>query len=100
MTTYYAGTAEQQLAQAQRVLDTHVTSSADGRCLACGVPGPCYKRENAVVVFSRMLRLPRRQPGATRPELAGARRVGAAGWGLTTAPPAPAGDVGGGLLGG
>ncbi len=78
MTTYYAGTAEQQLAEAQRLLDTHITASADGRCLACGVPGPCYKRENAVVIFSRTLRLPRRQPGATRPELVSARRMGGA----------------------
>lgn len=78
-TTYYARTADQQLGEAQRVLDTHVTSSADGRCIACGSYGPCYKRENAVVIFSRTLRLPRRQPGATRPELVGARRVGTAG---------------------
>lgn len=75
--TYFAVTAEQRLGEAQRVLDTHVTSSATGRCLACGSLGPCYKRENAVVVFSRTLRLPRRTPLATRPELVGARRVGA-----------------------
>ncbi len=70
-TTYYAMTADKQLAAAQQVLDTHVTSSATGRCLACGSLGPCYRRENAVVVFSRTLRLPRRQPGATQPELTG-----------------------------
>jgi hypothetical protein len=75
-TTYYAKTAEQQLAEAQRILDTHATSSGDGRCIACGRLGPCPVRENAVVVFSRTLRLPVRRPGATRPELAGARRVG------------------------
>src|SRR5947207_2993068 len=56
MTTYYAMTAEDQLAAAQRVLDLHVTSSATGRCLACGSMGPCYKRETAVVIFSRSLR--------------------------------------------
>jgi hypothetical protein len=66
--TYYAMTAERQLAEAQVMLDTHVTSSADGRCVECGVPGPCPGREVAVVVFSRTLRLPRRQPGATRPD--------------------------------
>ena len=75
-TTYYATTAEAQLAEAQRLLDTHITSSATGRCLTCGTFGPCYKRETAVVIFSRSLQLPRRQPGATRPELVGARRVG------------------------
>jgi len=74
-TTYYAVTADEQLAEAQRVLDTHVTSSATGRCLVCGTFGPCYRRESAVVIFSRTLRLPRRLPCATRPELFGARRV-------------------------
>ncbi len=77
-TTYYATTADEQLAQAQRTLDAHVTSSATGRCLACGAPGPCYKRETAVVIFSRTVRLPRRQPGATHPELV-AGGVGSAG---------------------
>ncbi|MFC4071934.1 hypothetical protein [Actinoplanes subglobosus] len=74
--TYYATTAQKQLHQAQAILDEHVTSSATGRCLACGSFGPCWRRENAVVIFSRTLRLPLRQPGATRPELIGAVRVG------------------------
>lgn len=74
-TTHYATSADQQLSQAQRVLDTHVTSSATGRCLECGTSGPCWRRESAVVVFSRALRLPIRQPGASRPELINARRV-------------------------
>jgi hypothetical protein len=73
--TYYATTAEQQLGAAQRVLDTHVTSSATGRCLECGTLGPCWRRENAVVIFSRTLRLPARQPGASQPELINARRI-------------------------
>ncbi len=74
-TTYYAETADRQLSEAQRILDRHITSSATGRCMECGTLGPCHKRENAVVIFSRTLRLPRRQPGVTRPELVGARRV-------------------------
>jgi len=74
--TYYAMTASTQLAEAQRTLDVHITSSANGRCLACGDLGPCWMRERAVVVFSRSLRLPQRQPGATRPELVSARRIG------------------------
>jgi hypothetical protein len=78
-TTYYALMADEQLAAAQRTLDTHITSSATGRCLACGSFGPCYKRETAVVIFSRTLRLPCRLPGATRPELVGARLVGRGG---------------------
>ena len=78
LTTYYATSADQQLGQAQRVLDTHVTSSATGRCLECGTLGPCWRREGAVVVFSWTLRLPTRQPGASRPELINARRMLAA----------------------
>jgi hypothetical protein len=70
-TMYYAVTAEAQLAEAQRLLDRHVTSSADGRCIACGTPGPCYKREAAVVIFSRTLRLPHRRPGSTDPAAIG-----------------------------
>lgn len=80
---YYAATADEQLTEAQRTLNTHVTSSATGRCMACGTFGPCGKRENAVVIFSRTLRLPRRQPGATRPELVGTRRID--GFGLRAA---------------
>lgn len=75
-TTYYATSAEEQLRDAQTILDEHVTSSATGRCLACDSYGPCWRRENAVVTFSRTLRLPVRHPGATRPELVGAVRVG------------------------
>jgi hypothetical protein len=74
-TVYYAICAEQQLREAQTTLDEHVTSSATGRCLACGSQGPCWRRENAVVIFSRTLRLPMRRPGASRPELLNARRV-------------------------
>jgi hypothetical protein len=74
--TYYAASAEEQLTTAQATLDEHVTSSATGRCLACDTPGPCWRRENAVVIFSRTLRLPVRSPGASRPELIGAKRIG------------------------
>jgi hypothetical protein len=78
-TTYYGETADEKLSEAQALLDEHVTSSATGRCLACDSLGPCWRRENAVVIFSRTLRLPTRLPGASRPELVGARRVGAPG---------------------
>lgn len=73
--TYYSVIAGQQLRQAQAVLDLHVTSSATGRCVECGTLGPCWRRENAVVVFSRTLRLPVRRPGASQPALINARRV-------------------------
>jgi hypothetical protein len=64
-TTYYAATADQELAQAQQVLDTHVTSSVDGLCHRCGTPGPCQPHESATQVFTRRRRLPRRRPGIT-----------------------------------
>lgn len=60
---------------AQATLDQHVTSCGTGRCIDCGAFGPCQTRETAISVFSRYLWLPTRTPGATRPELAGARRV-------------------------
>lgn len=73
--TYYAASAAQQLSAAQGTLDTHVTSSATGRCLACGAPGPCWRRESAVVIFSRSLRLSVRRARASQPELINARQV-------------------------
>jgi hypothetical protein len=74
-TTYYAMAADGQLAEAQRTLDVHTVSST-GFCVTCEVLGPCRSRELAESIFFRSLRLPRRHPGATHPELMGARRVG------------------------
>lgn len=74
MTIYPGG---EQVDAAQDALERHAVSSADGRCLRCGTLGPCPANEHAVRVFSLSLRLPRRSPGATRPELVNARRVGA-----------------------
>lgn len=73
--TYYAKSAAGLLKEAQRILDVHVTSSGTGRCLACGSPGPCWRRESAVAIFSRSLRLPLRRPGASLPELVNARKI-------------------------
>lgn len=58
--------SDRQLAEAQKVLDEHATSSLDGRCRVCGGPGPCWQREAAVAIFSRLSRLPQRVPGASR----------------------------------
>lgn len=76
---YYGTSADRLLVEAQVVLDEHVTSSASGRCRACDLPGPCWRRERAVAIFSRSLRLPVRLPGASRPELINARRVDSTG---------------------
>lgn len=69
----YAGGAK--IDDAQVVLEQHAMSSADGRCRSCHVPGPCAEYQAAASVFRRSMRLPRRVPGLTRPELIGARRV-------------------------
>lgn len=73
MTTYSGGG---QIDRAQLVLDRHTVLSANGCCASCGRSGSCPQREDAVRVFRRSLRLPRRNPGATRPELINARRIG------------------------
>jgi hypothetical protein len=72
MTIYHG---REQTDHAQVILDRHIISSADGRCIACQLPGPCPQREAAARAFAASLRLPRRTPGATRPELINARRI-------------------------
>ena len=71
-TTYHGG---QQIDHAQAVLDRHAVSSGDGLCVTCKVLGPCAEHEAAVTVFLLSARLPQRTPGATRPELLGAKRT-------------------------
>src|SRR5258708_21928113 len=60
---------------AQAVLDRHVTSSGTGCCTECGRWGPCDRREAAIKIMSRYMWLPRRNPGASKPQLIHARRV-------------------------
>jgi len=68
MTTYLSAGARDQLRAAQAQLDQHTPSSADGRCAGCGEAGPCPQRRAALRAFGRYGCLPRRWPGATRPE--------------------------------
>ncbi|MBO4207716.1 hypothetical protein [Micromonospora echinofusca] len=70
-TTYHGG---QQIDQAQAMLDQHAASSGDGLCMECKVLGPCAVCEAAAKVFLLSARLPRRRPGATQPELMGAKQ--------------------------
>ncbi len=65
--TESASPADLKFTRARALLDEHVTSKGDGRCVACGSPGPCWRREEAVAIFSRTLRLPadQSQPGAS-----------------------------------
>jgi hypothetical protein len=74
-TVYLSAAVIDQLTAAQRVLDEHVTSSASGLCQRCHLVGPCPANEKAAATFARYGRLPRRAPGATRPELINARRL-------------------------
>ncbi len=74
-TVYLSAAVIDQLAAAQRMLDEHVSSSASGYCLRCYLVGPCPANEQAAATFTRYGRLPRRRPGATRPELINARRL-------------------------
>jgi hypothetical protein len=71
-TTYHGG---EQIEYAQAALDRHEVSSGDGLCVTCGVLGPCAEYEAAAKVFMRSARLPLRRPGATKPELLGAKRT-------------------------
>jgi hypothetical protein len=71
-TTYHGGT---QIDHAQAMLDRHAVSSGDGLCVECKTLGPCAAHEAAVKVFALSARLPQRRPGATRPELLGAKRT-------------------------
>jgi hypothetical protein len=71
-TTYHGG---EQIDHAQAALDRHAVSSADGLCVTCKVLGPCPAHEAAAKVFRLSARLPQRRPGATRPELLGAKRT-------------------------
>jgi len=74
-TVYLSAGAIDQLNAAQRALDEHVTSSATGYCLRCYLVGPCPTNEQAAATFTRYGRLPRRTPGATRPQLINARQL-------------------------
>ncbi|MFI1991783.1 hypothetical protein [Actinoplanes sp. NPDC020271] len=67
-TTFHVLSADEQLKAARTVLVEHVTLEETGRCAKCGSSGPCWRRENAIVVFSRTLRLPTPRPGPSRPE--------------------------------
>lgn len=78
MSVYLGAAARTEIAAAQLQLDAHLPGCADGRCPACGHIGPCPAYAQALSVLRRYRRLPRRRPGATRPELTGGG--GADGW--------------------
>ncbi|MER7167289.1 hypothetical protein ABT336_14615 [Micromonospora sp. NPDC000207] len=69
MTTYLSAAAREHLAVAQSQLDRHTPTAATGRCGGCGEAGPCRQRRAALRAFGRYGVLPRRWPGASRPDL-------------------------------
>lgn len=71
MSTYLSGAARDRLREAQAQLDRHTPSSGDGRCGGCGEEGPCPPRRAALRLFGQYGCLPRRWPGASRPEAVG-----------------------------
>jgi hypothetical protein len=75
VTEYFATAAIHQLDQAQRLLDAHVMVLNSGTCRLCGTRNSCGYRDAASAIFARYRRLPRRRPGASQPEMVGARRV-------------------------
>jgi hypothetical protein len=59
---------------AQAVIFGHPVG-LNGRCLACLAEGPCEPKRAALADLASRGVLPRRWPGATRPELVGLHRV-------------------------
>lgn len=69
MSVFLSHDVREQLKFAQAQLDRHVAYSAEGSCVVCGEDEPCSLRQVALRVFGRYGCLPRRWPGASRPEL-------------------------------
>lgn len=84
-TTYLASTAHATISVALDAINTHATHSNTGLCRTCRTEGPCDRRIEAERALRGWGLLPQRQPGATRPDLIGLRRVGATWFTPTTA---------------
>jgi hypothetical protein len=69
-TTYLSTVALDRIEAAQQTLARHVVSSLNGRCEECLAEGACRDRIQALRVLAAYGALPRRQPGATRPDRA------------------------------
>ena len=79
MSLFLSAAVLEELDFAQNQLDRHTAASAEGRCAVCGEEDPCSLRRVALRVFGRYGCLPRRWPGASRPEQVGTPR-GWSGW--------------------
>ncbi len=74
MSVFVTAAVQEQLDYAQSQIDRHTAASGNGRCLTCGEEDPCSLRLVAAHVFTRYGQLPRRAPGASRPEQVGASK--------------------------
>jgi len=74
-TTYLASVAQTTIARALYEINEHVALSSSGLCRTCQIEGPCVRRSAAERTLRSYNLLPQRQPGATRPELIGLRRI-------------------------
>lgn len=68
-TVYLGQAARDHIDAAQVTVDAHVLDAATARCLPCRTEWPCPPATEALATLTRYRRLPRRRPGATRPEL-------------------------------
>jgi hypothetical protein len=75
VSVFLSAAVREQLDFAQTQLDRHTAANADGRCAVCGEDDPCSLRRVALRAFGRYGRLPRRWPGASRPEEVGSQRA-------------------------
>jgi hypothetical protein len=73
--TNLANVARTTVDHALREINEHVTLSGSGLCRICRIGGPCTRRAVAERTLRSYNFLPQRQPGATRPELIGLRRI-------------------------
>jgi hypothetical protein len=64
-TTAFSDYADQRYAEAQQIVDSHVTSAYTGICLGCGRPGPCDELRAARELAARYAR-----PGVPAPRTA------------------------------
>lgn len=64
-TTYLSAAVLRELAEAQTVIDMHLTFSRSGVCGLCREADPCRQRLEAQQLFTRYGKLPQRTPGLT-----------------------------------
>jgi hypothetical protein len=80
MTVYLSTDARDQVNAAHDQLNRHALTLNGNVCTECGTEGPCPQRRAALRAIGRYGRLPRRRPGASRPERLPSRPGGGFGW--------------------